>query len=99
LLTIRNRAASDQVAGSNVSRRSALRKFLPLAAILASGVFLISAVQDASAQQANNGQGASQNAAGAKRLRSHFDIPPAPLNSVPLPDPYIHWPRQFRQRT
>jgi len=36
------------------------------------GVFLISAVQDASAQQANNGQGAGQNAAGAKRLRSAF---------------------------
>ena len=55
-----------------MSRRSALRKFLPLAAILASGVFLISAVQDASAQQANNGQGAGQNAALAKRLRSAF---------------------------
>jgi hypothetical protein len=35
------------------------------------GVFLISAVQDASAQQAI-GQGAGQNAAGAKRLRSAF---------------------------
>jgi len=46
-------------------------------------------VQDASAQQANNGQGAGQNAAGAKRLGPHFDIPPAPRNSVPLRDPYI----------
>jgi hypothetical protein len=90
------------------------RKFLPLATILASGVVVISAVQDASAQQANNGQGAGPHVppgpppVGGYSLRlsdvwgpakmppapkdfgPHFDFPPAPLNSVPLPDPYIH---------
>jgi hypothetical protein len=25
-----------------------------------------------------------------KDFGPHFDFPPAPLNSVPLPDPYIH---------
>jgi hypothetical protein len=101
-----------------MSRRSALRKFLPLAAAVASGVLLISAAQDVSAQQANNGEGAGPPpriyappgppAVGGYSLRlsdiwgpakmppapkdfgPHFDFPPAPLNSVPLPDPYPH---------
>ena len=101
-----------------MSRRSALRKFLLLAAILASGMFLISAVRDASAQQANNGQGAgpppriyvpagpppvggyslrlsdvwgpAKMPPAPKDFGPHFDFPPAPLNSVPLPDPYPH---------
>ena len=97
-----------------MSRRSALRKFLPLAAILASDI----CGGDASAQHANNGQGAgpppriyvppgplpvggyslrlsdvwgpAKMPPAPKDFGPHFDFPPAPLNSVPLPDPYIH---------
>ncbi len=78
----------------------------------------MSAVQDASAQQANNGQGAgpppriyvppgplpvggyslrlsdvwgpAKMPPAPKDFGPHFDFPPAPLNSVPLPDPYVH---------
>jgi hypothetical protein len=42
-----------------MSRRSALRKALPYAAIVASGVFVMVAVQDAGAQQ-NTGPGSRQ---------------------------------------
>ena|SRR5689334_10671742 len=101
-----------------MSRRPALRKLLLFAAILASGVFLISAGWDASAQQANGGQGAgpppriyvppgpppvggyslrlsdiwgpAKMPPAPKDFGPHFDFPPAPLNSVPLPDPYVH---------
>jgi hypothetical protein len=102
-----------------MSRRSALRKALPLVAIVASGAVLVPAAQNAGAQQPNNGAASGQPprvlvvprgepVIGGYSLRlsdiwgpakmppapkdfgPHFDFPPAPLNSVPLPDPYPH---------
>ena len=102
-----------------MSRRSAIRKLQPVAAIVASGAFVVLAAQDLSAQQSNSGPGAApppqvivvprgQPVVGGYSLRlsdvwgpakmppapkdfgPHFDFPPAPLNSVPLPDPYPH---------
>ena len=101
-----------------MSRRSPLRKALPLAAVVASAAFLVPATQNAGAQQSNGaaqGQpprvlvvpggepviggyslrlsdiwGPAKMPPAPKDFGPHFDFPPAPLNSVPLPDPYPH---------
>ena len=112
--TIRNRAASDQVSGLKCQGDPPFASF----SLSQQSSRAISAVRDASAQQANNGQGAgpppriyvpprplpvggyslrlsdvwgpAKMPPAPKDFGPHFDFPPAPLNSVPLPDPYIH---------